>query len=492
MAFQDKTREKSYEELLWENELFRYVFDLIHEGVYITDENGTIIEYNRSVQETEGYSPEKILGKSEKEVYGGIPNYSFISKYSDPVRKNKKSYKDVYYEYSLGYGKKTAILMSLYPFIVDGKVKAVCTLGRNINQIKDFLVDTLSMRNYQKSHENSNDTGARYFFYDIIGESAVMKRTIARAKMVAKRDSPVLIYGETGTGKELMAQSIHNGSLFLDGPFVSVNCAAIPETLLESILFGVAKGSFTGAVEGPGLFEQAEGGTLFLDEINSMPLSLQPKILRAIQEKSVRRIGGSKEIPVNCRIISAVNKNPKEVLASGLIRDDLFFRLATIELKIPPLRDRKEDIEYLVHYFIHKYNVRFSLFIEGVSPAVSNLLMDYDWPGNIRELENFVESSMNIVTTEDRLLRSNHFSDYFQEKFAEMNDDNGRDSSDEDEKYDMKTRLLDYERKLLKESLIRNEYKIVEVAKEFGQTRQSIYQRLKKVGIEIGNKKFFE
>lgn len=479
-------KNRTYEELLRENEMLRFAIDKIHEGVYITDENGVIIAYNHSVEETEGFEKDNVLYKQESEVYKDLSDFDYFT-YVDPIRKSRKELKDFYYEYSLGYGKKTAIIMSLYPYIVNGEYKGYCNIGRNINQIKDFLIETLGMRNRQQQEQENKNNGAKFFFEDIIGKSDVMKRTVARAKLVAKRDSPVLIYGETGTGKELMAQSIHNGSLFLDGPFVSVNCAAIPETLLESTLFGVSKGSFTGAVEGPGLFEQANGGTIFLDEINSMPLNLQPKILRVIQEKTVRRVGGDKEIPISCRILSAVNKNPKQVLEDGLIRDDLFFRLATIELKIPPLRDRKEDIEYLVYNFIRKYNVRFGLFIEGVSPTLFNILMEYEWPGNIRELENMVESSMNLVSGEEKLLRPHHLSDYFQEKFSDM-----KNAATEEAKYDIKEQLLNYEKKLMTESLFRNDYNIVKVAAEFGMTRQNVYQRLKKLGIEIGVKKYID
>ena len=482
-------KEKTKEELQLENEILRFALDKVHEGVYITDDKGIIIEYNSTVQDSEHYSVHDVIGRPEQEVYGQVSDYDFIQNYSVPVRTKKRPVENVYYEYPLGFGKKTAMMMSVYPFIVDDRVKAVCTIGRDVSQVKDFLIETLGMRNWETRSENPQKTGARYFFEDIIGKSEVMKHTIERAKLVAKRDSPVLIYGETGTGKELMAQSIHNGSLFLDGPFVSVNCAAIPETLLESILFGVHKGAFTGAVEGPGLFEQAEGGTLFLDEINSMPLNLQPKILRAIQERSVRRVGGNKEIPVNCRIISAVNEDPKWILEKKLIRDDLFFRLATIEVKIPPLRERKEDLEYLIYSFIHKYNIRFGLFVEGISPTLFNILMDYDWPGNIRELENMVESSMNLIGDDEKLLRPYHLSDYFQEKFATIHHPA---QTQEPETHNLKAQLLSYERKLMKESLIRNDYNTQKVAEEFGMTRQNVYLRIKKLGISIEHKTFLD
>ncbi len=339
---------KSYDQLLYENQLLRFAIDQIQEGVYVTDKDGRIVEYNQSVSDTEGFAQEDVMYRQEKDVYGHLKNFRFIDDFSDKVRASGKPIIDHYYEYTLGYGKTSSLIMSLYPYLVDGRVEGVCTIGRDINQIKDFLITTMEYNNRRRKKRDGKVNGTRYFFMDIKGESKAMRRMVERAKLFAKSDSPILIYGETGTGKELVAQSIHNGSMFLDGPFVSVNCAAIPDTLLESTLFGTTKGSFTGAVDKPGLIEQANGGTLFLDEINSMPLTLQPKILRALQEKMVRPVGGEKEIEVDFRLISAVNRDPEYILEKGLIRDDLFFRLAAIELKIPPLRERREDLEYLV------------------------------------------------------------------------------------------------------------------------------------------------
>ena len=246
-------KKKSYEELEYENEIMRYAFDKIQQGVYITNNRGEIIVYNLSAAETEGFDQENVLFHKEQEVYGHLKDYNFITDYSNKVRETKVPIVDDYYEYNLGYGKKTALIMSLYPYMKDGEVEGVCTIGRNINQIKDFLVTTLEYNNRRKRKRDGKVNGTRYFFDDIIGKSAAMKRMVERAKIFAKSDSPLMIYGETGTGKELVAQSIHNGSIYLDGPFVSVNCAAIPETLLESTLFGTTKGSFTGAVDKPGL-----------------------------------------------------------------------------------------------------------------------------------------------------------------------------------------------------------------------------------------------
>ena len=481
-------KQKSYEELLYQYEILRFAVDQIQEGIFITDNDGVIIEYNQSVSETEGFSREEVIGRKEQDIYGNFKNYRFITDYSDRARRLKKPIIDDYYEYNLGYGKKTALIVSVYPYVVDGEVKGVCTVGRNVNQIKDFLINTLACHHRRQQKADGQVNGTKYFFDDIVGKSAAVKRMVERAKRFAESDSPILIYGETGTGKELVAQSIHNGSLFLDGPFVSVNCAAIPENLLESTLFGTTKGSFTGAEDKPGLFELADGGTLFLDEINSMPLSLQPKLLRAIQEKTVRRVGGAGEKRINCRVISAVNRDPEYILGEGLIRDDLFFRLAAIELKIPPLRERKEDVEYLVYTFIEKYNRHFGRDVEGISPTLLSVLLDYDWPGNVRELENMVESAMNLVDTHEKILRPKHLSDYFQDRFFAS----GRSLGEIGSRLTLKERLLDYERRLITDSLRRNGYSIAKVGEELGISRQNVYQRLKKLNLSIETAKKME
>lgn len=467
-----------------ENRLLRFALDQIHEGIIITDQDDYIVLYNASAEETEGLSRKDMLGKKEEDAYRFINGYNFDQLFTKKVKSCGKAMVNVYHEYSLPHGNKTAIIFDVRPYCVSGKVTAVCTIGRNINQIKDFIIDTLET-NQKNNSMLKCATGAKYYFQDIIGESAPMKELITKAKQFAKRESPILIYGETGTGKELMASSIHNHSIFATGPFVAVNCAAIPDTLLETILFGVNKGSYTGAIEGPGLFEQANGGTLFLDEINSMPLSLQPKLLRAIQEKSVRRVGGDREIPTNCRIISAVNKDPRMVLGTGVIRDDLFFRLATVELKIPPLRERKEDIEYLVWTFIRKYNIKFGLFVEAIAPDLMDILQQYDWPGNIRELENMVESSLNLVTPRERILQTRHLSDYFSGKFSHINRKQPFSSRDQ-----FQQQLQSYEKSLYEKVLKEHAYNIPAIAKEFGVTRQSIYGHLRKLGIDITRKDF--
>ncbi|NTV53892.1 MAG: sigma 54-interacting transcriptional regulator [Syntrophaceae bacterium] len=233
---------------------------------------------------------------------------------------------------------------------------------------------------------------------DIIGETPPMLAAKKLARKAARTDSTLLITGESGTGKEVFAQAVHNRSMRREGPFVKVNCAAIPENLLESELFGFMDGSFTGAMRGgkPGKFELAEGGTIFLDEIGDMSLAMQAKLLTVIQEKEVERIGGTKLIALNVRITAATNKDLRRMVREGRFREDLFYRLKVLEIALPELKERMEDIPMIVDYLIKKINQRIGSDIQGVTPASMKCMMGYHWPGNVRELENMIEQAINL------------------------------------------------------------------------------------------------
>lgn len=235
---------------------------------------------------------------------------------------------------------------------------------------------------------------AKYSFSDILCQSDSMKKVIELSKFYSKTDKSVLITGESGTGKELFAQSIHNESNRKNGPFVAINCAALPKDLLESELFGYEDGAFTGAKRGgkPGLFEMAHDGTLFLDEIGELPIDLQARLLRVLQEKEVMRIGGEKIIPINVRIISATNKDLKASIQKNIFREDLYFRLNILRIIIPPLRERKEDLFILINHFLHKNGEENYLYDEDFLGFIKN----YDWPGNVRELENVIERMTTV------------------------------------------------------------------------------------------------
>lgn len=232
-------------------------------------------------------------------------------------------------------------------------------------------------------------------FGDIIYQSDAMRDVLQQVNIVALSDSTVLILGETGTGKEIIARAIHQMSLRKDKPLVKINCAAIPSTLLESELFGHDKGAFTGAINTHrGRFEMADGGTLFLDEIGDMPIELQPKLLRVLQEREIERIGGTRTIPVNVRVIAATNRDLKQMVIDREFRNDLFYRLNVFPLVLPPLRDRPDDIPLLVRYFTQKLARRLNRQIDTIPADAMRQLMRYEWPGNVRELENILERAV--------------------------------------------------------------------------------------------------
>ncbi len=232
-------------------------------------------------------------------------------------------------------------------------------------------------------------------FEEIVGRSAAIKRVLAEVETVAPTDATVLILGETGTGKELIARAVHRMSARQDRPFVTLNCAAIPTGLLESELFGYEKGAFTGALgQKIGRFEMAHRGTLFLDEVGDIPLDLQPKLLRALQEKAFERLGGTRTIPIDIRLVAATNRNLKEMTSDKLFRSDLYYRLKVFPIAAPPLRDHPEDIPVLARHFIQKYAREMNRRVETIPMDVMPALVSWPWPGNVRELENFMERSV--------------------------------------------------------------------------------------------------
>ncbi|HHX86769.1 MAG TPA: sigma 54-interacting transcriptional regulator [Firmicutes bacterium] len=281
----------------------------------------------------------------------------------------------------------------------------------NIQKMEEKIRQAL----YAKGHI------ARYRFSDIIGNSNSIQLAISKAKKYSLTDSTVFISGESGSGKELFAQSIHNASLRANSPFVAVNCATFPENLLESELFGYEDGAFTGAKKGgkPGIFELAHKGTIFLDEILDLPIKLQARLLRAIEEKAVRKIGGERIIPVDVRIIAATNQNLEEAVRAGEFREDLFFRLNVLNLELPPLRERSDDIPILISFFIRKFQSKFNKKVPPIPGLFVESLMSYHWPGNIRELENLIEKYVILYDgqTEQLILLDELFGELFHNYF---------------------------------------------------------------------------
>ena len=361
----------------------------LHDGVdaiLIADRHGTI-EYSAMFSEQEnGLADEGFIGKNILEAYPQLTeetsSHFRVMRTGAPVLNEKQELTDF-------YGRRTILVSSTFPLEYSGEL--IGTMETSVFYHKDAQLDG-------KNHWLANPHKGLFRLDDIITQNPEMLTLKDTVQRVAANTSPVLIWGETGTGKELFAQSLHSHSSRARGPFMAQNCAAIPTTLLESTLFGTTRGSYTGAENRKGLLKQADGGTLFLDEVNSMDLSLQAKILKAIEEKRFRPVGGEQDVHSDVRIVSAMNVDPITAVREGLLRRDLFYRLGVVQLALPPLRKRPEDIPLLTDFYVEQYNRNMGRAISGVSELVRNALLAYDWPGNVRELRNAVESAFNLCT----------------------------------------------------------------------------------------------
>ena len=352
--------------------------------------------------------------------------------------------------------------------------KVITTNKKTLNNNIEIHLDKFNESNHI---DQCGSNKARFTLDDIISEDKTIKNLKEYVRKIAKSASPVLIYGETGTGKEMFAHAIHNASTRANGPFITQNCAAIPENLLEGILFGTIKGSFTGSSDNSGLFEAAEGGTLFLDEINSMPINLQSKLLRVLQDGFVRRLGDRRERPTNVRIITATNKNPVECVLNGQLRKDIYYRISVLTINIPPLRERPEDIGVLLNYFINKYNKLLHIKIQNVSKEVYEFFNKYKWPGNVRELEHLIEYAMNNVDeTEDTI----NIED-IAEKIQEMSVLSGQNK--EVKIMPLKEKVAIVEKELISKAISQTKGNISQASRILEIPRQTLQQKIKKYHI---------
>ena len=330
-------------------------------------------------------------------------------------------------------------------------------------------------------NRKKHNIGATYTFDDIITQNADLLQTIRKLKKASKYNSNILLYGETGTGKELFAHAIHNYSNRSKMPFISQNCAAIPESLMESIIFGTTAGSFTGSKDKKGLFELTNGGTIFLDEINSMPLGLQAKLLRVIEERRIRKIGDEKEHDIDIRIIASTNEPPDELIKGNTFRSDLFYRLSVVNAEMLPLRERKDDIPVLYNHFVNRFNSTFGENIKGIDTQLLEFFMKYDWPGNVREFKNCIESAFNNVEG-DKILLS-HIPRYIYNSNVNKNEHSTVFSIQNG--FTLQENIEYLERHLILDALKNAGYSITKTSRSLGIPRQSIYNKLKKYNISF-------
>ncbi|MGD8191968.1 sigma-54 interaction domain-containing protein [Brevibacillus ginsengisoli] len=355
------------------------------EATTVVDKDTTVVFWNNAA--------EKIYDLAKHEIVGTSLDAHFAS---DAIRLNDaltqgQSVQRVYHIPR----PDSHVLINSAPIRHDGQIIGAISIEQDITELvrlhEELAHTTAHLHNLQQ--EMNRFQAADDPFFSIKGHSAAIQQAIQSAKKVAQTDATVLLYGESGVGKELFAQAIHQSSRRGDKPFIAINCAAIPAALFESELFGYQGGAFTGAERKgkPGKLELAHGGTLFLDEVGELPLELQVKLLRALQERQFYRVGGTEPITVNTRIISATNRHLEQMIAEGKFREDLFYRLNVFSLDIPPLRERKEDIPGLVQMFLTEYSAANEHPVPRVSPEVMQAMHDYSWPGNIRQLRNIIE-----------------------------------------------------------------------------------------------------
>jgi len=458
--------------------LLETIVNSVYEGVLVTDPQKNIIFYNNELAKWEDLEKADVLGKNLMDVYDVTETDSDHCQVTATGVAMLEKQKHIFPK----NGKKVDIVADTVPFFHNGKLAAVYSVCRNVTQIKELLEKTIELQGQIGADSSlAQKNGTRYNFDSIQHASAAIAQLIGSAKKAAEADCSVLVYGETGTGKELFAQGIHNQSERAAEPFIGINCAAIPETLLESSLFGTVKGAFTGAVDNPGLFEQAGKGTLFLDEINSMSTALQAKLLRVLQERYVRRVGGKTETPVNCRVLSSSNVDPWECIAEGTLRKDLFYRLAVVSLLIPPLRERQEDIEPLSDYFLKRFERIYGRGPIRIMPEIRAFLGAYGWPGNVRELEHVLESAVTMLG-EDRIIRVDHLPQYLKVKIANL--PAGSFSISAKETGTLAKILTEVERQAILETLKKHKGNITQAAASLGISRQNMQYRIRKLNLK--------
>lgn len=445
-----------------------------YEGIVIVDQNGNITKFNKAYEDFLGLKEEEIIGKHVTDVIENTRMHKVIN----------TGKKEVGHLQTI---KGKEMVCSRIPIKKDGEIVGAIgkVLFRDVKELKALAQRLEGLENKLNHYKNEIKRleEAKYSFDNILTKNKKMNYLKKVAKEAAEGSSTVLIQGESGTGKELFAHAIHKASYRKYGAFIRVNCAAIPKNLLESELFGYEEGSFTGAKSGgkPGKFELAQEGTIFLDEIGTMPKEMQVKLLRVLQEKEVQRIGSNNVIDLDVRVISATNENLEEEVENGNFRKDLYYRLNVIRLRIPPLRERRDDIPLLTRAIISDLSKEFNLKSKKLAPETVQMLKNYDWPGNVRELRNFMERCLNL--SQGDVILPEHLPSIINESLVAPNKEK---------------RTIDYEGNNLSEIVNQVEIDAIinaleksngnktEAANFLGIHRTSLYKKIEKYGLDPG------
>ncbi|MBE3571105.1 MAG: sigma 54-interacting transcriptional regulator [Bacillales bacterium] len=439
------------------------------DAISVVDEKGRGILINPAYTRITGLTEEQVIGK---------PATADISEGESIHMKVLQTRRAVRGAAMRVGPKKKEVVVNVAPIIVEGKLKGSVGVIHDMSEIQNLT------RELNRARQIIRTLEAKYSFEDIIGQSEEMKIAIEQAKLGAKTPATVLLRGESGTGKELFAHAIHNASDRKYNKFIRVNCAALSESLLESELFGYEEGAFSGAKRGGkrGLFEEANNGSIFLDEVGELSANTQAKLLRVLQENEIVRVGGTKSIPINVRVIAATNVNLEKAIANGTFREDLYYRLNRMPIHIPPLRRRKEDIPLLCERLIQKINQDYGRNVESISKQAMKQLMAYDWPGNVRELENILGRAMIFLHHNETEIDFMHL--------PELNNKQPNEISQIEEEMlepfeaTLNEQLEQYEERIIRQTLFKCNGNKTKTAKALGISVRNLYYKLEKYGIE--------
>ncbi len=447
-------------------EILQTLLDNTSEGIVIINNNGQVEMCNEAFCSYLRIKKEKITGRDISDV---LPELSL----KNILRTGKHELAE------LRHIKGNDVFISNLPIYKDKEINGAIgkLMFKQVYEMDSLVNKVSSLKSKLAYYKEQLEkvSGAKYKIENIIGKSQVISQLKETIKKVAPSSSTVLLRGEVGTGKELFAHALHLESPRKLGPFVKVNCAAVPENFLEPEFFGFVEGAFPGAKKGGqiGKFELADQGTIFIDEIGDMPLTMQAKLLGVLQEKEIQRIGEHKTRPVDIRIVAATNQNLEELIKKDLFREDLYYRLNVLSFSIPPLRDRREDIEPLINFMIEKCNNEFGKKVIGISSEVYNIFIKHTWPGNVREMENVIERVFNVI--EDQIIQAHHLPVYLKkisQPHIKIND-----------RICLKTLLEDTERNALIQALQRTGGNKVKAARMLGISRAGLYQKLEKYNL---------
>jgi len=447
--------------------LLEAIINATQDAISVVDKEGRGIMINPAYKRITGYSEADVLGKpATVDIAQGESVHMKVLATRRPVRG---------VQMKVGRAKKD-VLVDGAPIMVNDQLVGSVAVIHDISEIKRLTEEL------DKAKQIIRTLEAKYDFKDIIALSPDMVRVVELARKAANTPVTILLLGESGTGKELFAPAIHNSSRRRHNQFIRVNCAAIPDSLLESELFGYSEGAFTGARRGgkKGLFEQASGGTIFLDEIGEVSLNVQAKLLRVLQEREIVRVGDAKPIPVDVRIIAATNIDLEKAVAAGKFREDLYYRIRVFPLYIPPLRERREEIPALARHLLRKFNQEYGRVVEDISQEAIALLQEYSWPGNVRELENILGRAIINMRPTETVIRPEHLPQFFPHGPRQAPVASAFVGQ---EARSLKDAVADFEREYLRRALEQHRGNKTRVAAQLGISLRSLYYKMERYGL---------